>query len=122
MLKPLAGSIERDGLEARDIAYLPQAAEIDRSFPVSVDDLVAMGLWRRRALLGGIGGKRPRGDRPALAAVGLAGFEQRADRHAVGRPAAAGAVCPLLLQDARLILLDEPFNAIDAKTVGDLMR
>ena len=49
-LKPLAGSIERDGLDARDIAYLPQAAETDRSFPIRLYDMVAMGLWRQEVL------------------------------------------------------------------------
>src|SRR6202035_4609161 len=54
MLKPLAGSIERSGSSARDIAYLPQVAEIDRSFPINVYDMVAMGLWRRKGPFGGI--------------------------------------------------------------------
>src|ERR1700731_5372369 len=58
-LKPLAGSIERDGLDARDIAYLPQVAEIDRSFPINVYDIVAMGLWRRKGPFGGIDRKDP---------------------------------------------------------------
>ena len=56
-LKPLAGRIERDGLAPQDIAYLPQAAEIDRSFPIHVYDLVAMGLWRRTGSFGGLGQK-----------------------------------------------------------------
>src|ERR1700680_4061144 len=47
LLAPLSGVIDRNGLVSRDIAYLPQAAEIDRSFPIHVYDLVAMGLWRR---------------------------------------------------------------------------
>src|SRR5258708_6871927 len=59
MVKPLAGGIDLCGLRARDIAYLPQAAEIDRTFPISVYDLVAMGLWREAGLFGGIG-KRER--------------------------------------------------------------
>src|SRR5436309_11599512 len=54
-LKPLAGRIERGELAAQDIAYLPQAAEIDRSFPISVYDLVAMGLWRHTGVLRGVG-------------------------------------------------------------------
>ena len=48
-LTPLAGAIERDGVDARGIAYLPQVPDIDRSFPINVYDMVAMGLWRRRA-------------------------------------------------------------------------
>ena len=42
VIKPLAGEIERFGVLPRDIAYLPQVAEIDRSFPISVYDMVAM--------------------------------------------------------------------------------
>src|SRR5208282_2613820 len=56
-LKPLAGSIERDGIEVREIAYLPQIADIDRSFPINVYDMAAMGLWRTNGVFGGIGGK-----------------------------------------------------------------
>ena len=41
-LKPLAGRIERNGVHPRDIAYLPQIAEIDRTFPINVYDMVAM--------------------------------------------------------------------------------
>ena len=55
MLKPLAGGIDLCGLRARDIAYLPQVADIDRTFPISVYDMVAMGLWRDAGLFGGIG-------------------------------------------------------------------
>src|SRR5271155_5731076 len=55
-LKPLAGSIERNGFGGRDIAYLPQVPDIDRTFPIGVYDMVAMGLWRAKGALGGIGG------------------------------------------------------------------
>ena len=55
MIKPLTGGIDLCGLRARDIAYLPQIAEIDRSFPISVYDMVAMGLWRAKGLFSGIG-------------------------------------------------------------------
>src|SRR5215213_9993710 len=47
VLKPFAGQIDRGGLRPRDIAYLPQSAEIDRTFPINVYDMVAMGLWQR---------------------------------------------------------------------------
>jgi len=45
-LKPLSGSLDRDGIKKSEIAYLPQQIDIDRSFPISVFDCVAMGLWR----------------------------------------------------------------------------
>jgi zinc/manganese transport system ATP-binding protein len=120
-LKPLAGSIERDGLDARDIAYLPQVAEIDRSFPINVYDIVAMGLWRRKGAFGGIGGKDHQAIEAAIAAVGLTGFEPRPIGTLSGGQLQRMLFARLLLQDARVIVLDEPFTAIDAKTSADLL-
>ena len=120
-LKPLAGSIERDGLNAHDIAYLPQIADIDRSFPITVYDMVAMGLWRRKGLFGGIAGKDHSAIEAAIAAVGLTGFEQRTIGTLSGGQMQRMLFARLLLQDARLIVLDEPFTAIDAKTSADLL-
>jgi len=77
ILKPLAGSISLDGLDVRDIAYLPQIADIDRSFPISVFDFVSTGLWRATGLFGGIGKSARDKIEHALAAVGLTGFENR---------------------------------------------
>jgi zinc/manganese transport system ATP-binding protein len=121
VLKPLAGRIERGGIDPREIAYLPQATEIDRSFPISVYDMVSMGLWRGKGPFGGIG----RADRDvieaALAAVGLTGFEGRAIGTLSGGQMQRMLFARLLLQDARVIVLDEPFNGIDAKTSADLL-
>ncbi len=121
-LKPLAGSIERNGFRARDIAYLPQIADIDRSFPISVYDMVAMGLWRTKGLFAGIGSRDKASIEAAIAAVGLTGFERRAIGTLSGGQMQRMLFARLLLQDARLIVLDEPFTAIDAKTSADLLE
>ncbi len=105
-----------------DIAYLPQVAEIDRTFPISVYDMVAMGLWRRRGLFGGIGAKDRDTVESAVAAVGLTGFEPRPIGTLSGGQMQRMLFARLLLQDARVIVLDEPFNAIDAKTSADLLE
>jgi zinc/manganese transport system ATP-binding protein len=120
MIKPLAGRIEREGLAARDIAYLPQAAEIDRSFPINVFDMVSMGLWHHTGLFGGIDRKARHRVDEAIAAVGLTGFEDRAIGTLSGGQMQRMLFARLLLQDARVIVLDEPFNAVDAKTSADL--
>jgi zinc/manganese transport system ATP-binding protein len=122
VLKPLAGRIERHGARPQDIAYLPQIAEIDRSFPIGVYDMVAMGLWRSRGLFGGIGRKDRDAIERALAAVGLTGFEQRPIGTLSGGQMQRMLFARLLLQDARVIVLDEPFSAIDAKTTADLLE
>ncbi|MEP9376892.1 zinc ABC transporter ATP-binding protein AztA [Aquabacter sp. CN5-332] len=120
-LRPLAGAIERGGLDAREIAYLPQGAQVDRSFPISVYDMVSMGLWRCSGLFGGIGKADRAKIAEAVAAVGLEGFEGRPIGTLSGGQMQRTLFARLLLQDARLILLDEPFTALDAKTVSDLL-
>ena len=121
ILKPLAGSIDLGGLDIRDIAYLPQTADIDRSFPISVFDFVGTGLWRTTGLFGGIGKAARDQIAQALAAVGLNGFENRTIGTLSGGQMQRMLFARVLLQDARLIVLDEPFNAIDAKTSADLL-
>jgi len=121
ILKPLAGSIETGGLDIRDIAYLPQTVDIDRSFPISVYDFVGTGLWRKVGFFGGMGKGARDKIAPALAAVGLNGFENRAIGTLSGGQMQRMLFARVLLQDARLIVLDEPFNAIDAKTSADLV-
>jgi zinc/manganese transport system ATP-binding protein len=121
LLKPLSGEIDLQGLRPQDIAYLPQAAEIDRTFPINVYDMVAMGLWRRNGLFGGIDRAECKEIEQAIAAVGLNGFENRPISTLSGGQMQRMLFARLLLQDARVIILDEPFNAIDAKTVADLL-
>ena len=120
VLKPSAGRIDRGGLAPEDIAYLPQAAEIDRSFPINVYDMVAMGLWRRSGAFGAVDCAARASIERAIAAVGLTGFEGRGIGTLSGGQMQRMLFARLLLQDARVIVLDEPFNAVDAKTSADL--
>jgi zinc/manganese transport system ATP-binding protein len=121
ILKPLSGAIDLGGLDIRDIAYLPQSVDIDRTFPISVFDLVGTGLWRTTGFFGGMGKPARDSITQALAAVGLNGFENRSIGTLSGGQMQRMLFARALLQDARLIVLDEPFNAIDAKTSADLL-
>lgn len=124
-LRPAEGRIRLDGAAARSaapqLAYLPQQADIDPAFPLSVRDVTLSGAWSR---LGWFRAADPRvlaDVDAALAAVGLSGFSQRlfGDLSVGQRQRALFA--RVLLQDAPLILLDEPFAAIDARTTADLL-
>lgn len=119
ILRPMAGAI-RVGAGQR-IAYLPQQSEVDRHFPARVQDLVALGLWPKRGLTGWFTRDDKADVMKALAAVGLEGFEDRALDTLSGGQLQRALFARVLLQDADLILLDEPFNAVDTKTVGDLV-
>jgi zinc/manganese transport system ATP-binding protein len=118
-LSPLDGDIAL--ARGRRLAYLPQQAELDRSFPIHVYDLVAMGLWNRAGIFGGIGGGAAAKIEAAIAAVGLSGFERRPIGALSGGQMQRALFARLLLQDADIILLDEPFTAIDARTTADLL-
>ncbi|MEM6897676.1 MAG: zinc ABC transporter ATP-binding protein AztA [Pseudomonadota bacterium] len=120
-LSPLEGSVRFQGMTREDIAYLPQQSDIDRSFPMSVVDLVAMGLWREIGAFGWLGRKRRAQVDEAIAAVGLTGFESRPIGSLSGGQMQRVLFARLLLQDASLVLLDEPFTAIDARTMTDLL-
>ncbi|MDR7032550.1 zinc ABC transporter ATP-binding protein AztA [Mesorhizobium sp. BE184] len=119
VLKPMAGAILK--MEGARTAYLPQQSELDRSFPARVVDLVSLGLWPRRGLLGRHTAEDRESVGKALAAVGLEGFEKRPIDTLSGGQLQRALFARVLVQDADLILLDEPFNAVDAKTVGDLI-
>jgi zinc/manganese transport system ATP-binding protein len=120
-LKPLAGSIHFGSISRADVAYLPQAADIDRSFPMSTFDLVSAGNWQSTGLFGGFGKRQRQAVYEAMEAVGLGGFENRTIGTLSGGQLQRALFARLLLQEAKLILLDEPFTAIDTKTTSDLL-
>lgn len=119
ILRPMSGScILR---KAQSLAYLPQQSELDRSFPARVIDLVGMGLWPRRGLLSRHNACDRQALTDALIAVGLEGFEKRPLDSLSGGQLQRTLFARVLVQNADLILLDEPFNAVDEKTVADLI-
>ncbi|MDP4002425.1 metal ABC transporter ATP-binding protein [Methylobacterium sp. NEAU K] len=116
-IRCLDGRIERAGT----FAYMPQADEIDRSFPLSVMDLAGMGLWRQAGSWRSLDRHRPAVE-AALDAVGLGGFEARPISTLSGGQFRRALFARLILQDCPVVLLDEPFTGIDARTVDDLLE
>lgn len=113
-----SGSIE--GLDSRNVAYLPQQSLIDKSFPLPVEQLVATSLWQNTGFSKSLCYEQQRQCAAAIAAVGLDGFEHRMINTLSGGQLQRALFARVLLQDQPIVLLDEPFNAIDAKTVADL--
>jgi zinc/manganese transport system ATP-binding protein len=122
VLRPMSGRVTLDGAGRRDLAWLPQAAELDRSFPITVHELVAMGAWRRVGPWRRFGMPERERVQQALAAVGLPGAGDRIVGTLSGGQLQRALFARLLLQDANVLLLDEPFAAVDSHTVDDLMR
>lgn len=121
MVRPLTGRVDLVGIGRADIAYLPQQAEVDRAFPVTVFDTVLLGHWRRFGAFGTVSAAARAEAAAALQRVGLAGFERRPIGSLSVGQFQRVLFARLLVQDARLILLDEPFAAIDDRTTADLL-
>ena len=122
LAKPDAGSITLTPGPNTKIAYLPQQAKIDRSFPITVLDVVILGHWVATSWFRSVNQSQREAAIDALGAVGLAGLEQRVISELSAGQFQRVLFARLLLQDAAIILLDEPFAAIDARTTADLLQ
>nr|WP_256435114.1 metal ABC transporter ATP-binding protein [Deinococcus sp. JMULE3] len=121
-LPPLSGQVQvfghavRHAQKAGWIAYVPQAEAVDWDFPVSVRDVVTMGRQGRMGLL-----RRPSAaDRAAvqdaLDRVAMTDFAERQIGELSGGQRKRAFLARALAQDARLLLLDEPFGGVDVGT------
>jgi zinc/manganese transport system ATP-binding protein len=119
---PLAGGVVSSVARQRQqMAYLPQVAAISRDFPLTVSELITLGGWRE---FGAFRSPGPAQRARAAAAAETVGLAAR-----LGRPVGEISVgelqralfARLILQDAAVILLDEPFAAIDAQTMSVLL-
>ncbi len=120
-LSPMEGQIFFGSMGKECIAYLPQQSEIEQSFPISVVDLVAMGLWHEIGPFGRLGKELLYRVDEAIAAVGLTGFKNRIIGTLSGGQMQRALFARLLLQNAAIVLLDEPFKSVDERTMADLI-
>lgn len=103
-------------------AYLSQQTEIERNFPIVVRDCVLLGYWHKAGLFGAISRALIQRAEFALSEVGLEGFSQRPISSLSAGQFQRMLFARILVQDADMILLDEPFNTIDAKTTAELLK
>lgn len=104
------------------MAYLPQQAELDRQFPIAVEDLVAMGCWPQSGLLGRINHQSRQRIKQALNIVGIQNMARQPVGELSGGQLQRVLFARLWVQQAQLILLDEPFTGIDSQTVQLLLE
>jgi len=115
-----AGTIVCRSRHHHDVGYLPQQAEFDRAFPIEVGELIALGAWRSFGSY-----RRPPPDvfEGVAQAAAVAGLENLLKR-SVGQLSVGefqrALFARLMLQDAAVILLDEPFASVDEATTEDL--
>ncbi len=112
----LAGQPVRAALKQNLVAYVPQAEEVDWSFPVSVWDVVMMGRYGYMNFM-----RMPRAEdrriaEESLVRVGMAEFRERQIGELSGGQRKRVFLARALAQRGRVILLDEPFTGVDVNT------
>jgi len=116
------GSIDRDRLAPSDIALLPQGSRLDRGFPVSCLQVASLGLAARLGPFRPIGRPQRAAAAEALVAVGLPDYANRPIGALSAGQFQRVLFARMMLQDAAVLLLDEPFSAVDARTAADLVE
>ncbi len=118
--KMASGLVDIENIKQNSIAYLPQSPDIDRSFPITVGDVVGMGLCASVGFYRAFSTADVEKINQALAEVGLEGYLNRPIHCLSGGQFQRVLFARIALQDASVILLDEPFAAIDASTMDIL--
>jgi manganese/iron transport system ATP-binding protein len=118
----LMGQKVKTALKSNVVAYVPQAEDVDWNFPVLVRDVVMMGRYGHMNFM--------RRERPAdklavleaLQRVGMTDFANRQIGELSGGQKKRVFLARALAQDARVILLDEPFTGVDVKTEEAIIK
>jgi zinc/manganese transport system ATP-binding protein len=116
------GQVIWRGITRKDIAYLPQITEIDNLLPLTVQDVVLLGSWHQIGLFGKITPQINGILNDSLHLVGLDGFKFRYINELSRGQMQRILLARIIIQQATIIILDEPFNAMDNKTTDDLLE
>jgi zinc/manganese transport system ATP-binding protein len=121
LMKPDEGNITIHNPQGETTAYLPQASAVERDFPISVLQLVASGAWQQAGAFGTITSTMKAKAMQALTDVCLEDVAMRDIASLSSGQFQRALFARLIMQDAAIILLDEPFNAMDMQTTAHLL-
>jgi zinc/manganese transport system ATP-binding protein len=122
VIRPTSGDVVCAHKGASALAYLPQVSHMQRDFPISVEEMALTGFYPVIGEGVGVGLKRELSVKKALREVGLSGYEKRSIGELSGGEFQRALFARVIVQDAPIILLDEPFTAVDAKTTAQLIK
>ena len=120
-ISPLRGHIRLGVSSKADLACMPQTDQLDQSFPITAYDLVALGAWRRVGAWRGYQEDEHVRVQDALKQVGMADYAASFITTLSGGQLQRVLFARLLMHDAQIMLLDEPFAAVDRATTDDLL-
>lgn len=111
----------RNALKKNLVAYVPQAEDVDWNFPVLVEDVVMMGRYGHMNFL-----RQPKdvdyaAVTDALQRVNMLPFRKRQIGELSGGQKKRVFLARAIAQEAKVILLDEPFTGVDVKTEDQII-
>lgn len=106
----------REALKQNIVAYVPQAEEVDWSFPVLVEDVVMMGRYGHMGFFRHPSAADKQAVTDALHRVNMSDFRKRQIGELSGGQRKRVFLARALAQDGKVILLDEPFTGVDVQT------
>jgi manganese transport system ATP-binding protein len=104
------------------VAYVPQSEEIDWTFPISVRDVVLMGRFGKMGSTRRASPQDHAAVRDALAKVELTEYSNRQIGQLSGGQRKRAFLARAIAQEARILLLDEPFSGVDKKSEATIIR
>ncbi|MHB0775171.1 metal ABC transporter ATP-binding protein [Halomonas sp. WWR20] len=119
LLTPLRGKVHCSVPKERR-AWLPQQLALDLTFPMSVEELILTGCWPTHGAFRRYGAPQYRRVQSVMTRLGLSGLAHRPLGELSGGQRQRALLGRTLMQEAELLLLDEPFANVDAHTVGIL--
>lgn len=122
LVKPLSGEVNYKNHYRPPIAYLPQQTDLDRDFPLNVYDVVSMGCWPKCNLWQRVKHQDHQNIEQALKKVNLAHLASTSISELSGGQFQRMLFARLFVQQAPILMLDEPFSGIDAETSESLIR
>lgn len=121
LLSPTSGKVILQ-TDVSKIAYLPQVNTMDKGFPINVEDTISMGFWRKNKLHMPLDKSQKDFLEEVLEKLNLTKLRKASIANLSGGELQKTIFARIMLQDADLILLDEPFVAIDAATTRELLN
>ena len=125
-VKPKTGSITINGKkyaqEKKKIAYVPQRGSVDWDFPTTLYDVVEMGSYGRVGFLKRVPKSEKNRVMEAIEKVDMLEYVDRQISQLSGGQQQRVFIARALVQDAEIYLLDEPFQGIDKKTEGSIVK
>ncbi len=118
----ITGDIKYSGVCPYDVAYLAQHNQLDRRFPLTVGDVVSLGLFKQVGLFKSVNKEQQNDIMRALEKVGMPGSLETPLQALSGGQFQRVLFARLILQDSPIIFLDEPFTGVDTQTTKDLME